>query len=164
MSNKPDIKVLLINDEQTLLEFLSERLVKEGFKVKSTFSGEEALESAINDNYDVAVADLKTAGIDGIETQKRLHEIQPFLQFIVLTGYESNETAFENGHEEAFKYLFKPIDYHLLVDTIKKAYEKKLYLQNIKFSEQIKETYKSDSGAKGIRKAISKVRKIYGIN
>ena len=164
MSEKSDIKVLLIDDEQTLLEYLSKRLLREGFTVKATFSGEEAVEVATNDNFDVAVVDLKMPGIDGVETQKRLHEIQPFLQCIVLTGHGSVETALESGQEDAFQYLLKPIDYEVLVKTIKDAYEKKLESQNVKFREHVEEIYRSGLGAKGIRKAINKLRKIYGID
>ncbi|NQT54965.1 MAG: response regulator [Desulfobacteraceae bacterium] len=158
------MKVLLIDDEQTLLEYLSKRLLREGFTVKATFSGEEAIEVATNDNFDVAVVDLKMPGIDGVETQKRLREIQPFLQCIVLTGHGSIETALESGQKDAFQYLLKPIDYEVLVKTIKDAYEKKLELQNVKFREHVEEIYRSGLGAKGIRKAINKLRKIYGID
>lgn len=164
MSEKSDIKVLLIDDEQTLLEYLSKRLLREGFTIKATFSGEEAVEVATNDNFDVAVVDLKMPGIDGVETQKRLHDIQPFLQCIVLTGHGSVETALESGQEDAFQYLLKPIDYDVLVKTIKEAYEKKLESQNVKFREHVEEIYRSGLGAKGIRKAINKLRKIYGID
>jgi len=164
MNEKFDIKVLLIDDEQTLLEYLSKRLLREGFTVKATFSGEEAIEVATNDNFDVAVVDLKMPGIDGVETQKRLREIQPFLQCIVLTGHGSIETALESGQKDAFQYLLKPIDYEVLVKTIKDAYEKKLELQNVKFREHVEEIYRSGLGAKGIRKAINKLRKIYGID
>jgi len=164
MSEKSDIKVLLIDDEQTLLEYLSKRLLREGFIIKATFSGEEAVEVATNDNFDVAVVDLKMPGIDGVETQKRLHDVQPFLQCIVLTGHGSVETALESGQEDAFQYLLKPIDYEVLVKTIKDAYEKKLESQNVKFREQVEGIYRSGLGAKGIRKAINKLRKIYGID
>ena len=164
MSEKSDIKVLLIDDEQTLLEYLSKRLLREGFTVKATFSGEEAIEVATNDNFDVAIVDLKMPGIDGVETQKQLHEIQPFLQCIVLTGHGSVQTALESGQEDAFQYLLKPIDYEVLVKTIKDAYEKKLESQNVKFREHVEEIYRSGLGAKGIRKAINKLRKIYGID
>ena len=86
MSNEKDIiKVLLVDDEETLLEYLSKRLLREGFTVKATFSGEEALQVAGEENFDVAVVDLKMPGIDAVETQKRLKKIQPLLQCIVLT-------------------------------------------------------------------------------
>jgi len=163
MSNTPDIKVLLIDDEQTLLEYLSKRLLKEGFTVKATFSGEEALEVAANNFFDVAVVDLKMPGMDGVETQKRLKEIQPLIQCIVLTGHGSIDTALESGQQDAFKYLLKPIDYENLVDTIKEAYQKKAQIQADKFKEQVEEIYRSGMGAKGIKKAIKELRKIYGI-
>ncbi|MBW1730300.1 MAG: response regulator [Deltaproteobacteria bacterium] len=158
------MKVLLIDDEQTLLEYLSKRLLREGFTVKATFSGEEAVEVASNENYDVAVVDLKMPGIDGVETQKRLKKIQPFLQCIVLTGHGSVETALESGQQDAFKYLLKPIDYENLVETIKEAYQKKIELVNEKFKEQVEEIYRSGLGAKGIKKAINELRKLYGID
>jgi len=164
MSDKPDIRVLLIDDEQTLLEYLSKRLLREGFTVKATFSGEEAVEAASNDNYDVAVVDLKMPGIDGVETQKRLKKIQPFLQCIVLKGHGSVETALESGQQDAFKYLLKPIDYENLVETIKQAYKRKTELVNQKFKEQVEEIYRSGLGAKGIKKAINELRKLYGID
>ena len=58
MNEKPDIRVLLIDDEETLVEYLSKRLLREGFTVKATFSGEEAVEVAANDDFDVAVVYL----------------------------------------------------------------------------------------------------------
>jgi DNA-binding NtrC family response regulator len=163
MSDNPDIKILLIDDEQTLLEYLSKRLLKEGFIVKATFSGEEALEVAANNFFDVAVVDLKMPGIDGVETQRRLKEIQPLIQCIVLTGHGSIDTALESGQQDAYKYLLKPIDYENLVETIKEAAKKKEEVQAVKFKEQVEEIYRSGMGAKGIKKAIKELRKIYGI-
>jgi len=163
MSNKSNIKVLLVDDEQTLLEYLSKRLLREGFTVKATFSGEEAVEAAGDAHFDVAVVDLKMPGIDGVETQRRLKKVQPLLQCIVLTGHGSIESALESGQQDAFKYLLKPIDYENLVETIKEAYQKKVELQNAKFREQVEEIYRAGMGARGIKKAIDELRKIYGI-
>jgi DNA-binding NtrC family response regulator len=163
MADKPSIKVLLIDDEETLLEYLSKRLLKEGFTVKAVFSGEEAIRVAGSENFDVAVVDLKMPGIDGVETQKRLKDIQPFLQCIVLTGHGSVESALESGHQNAYKYLLKPIDYETLVSTIKDAYEKKVDLQNAKFREEVERIYTSGLGARGIKKALDKLRDIYGM-
>ena len=132
MNEKPDIRVLLIDDEETLVEYLSKRLLREGFTVKATFSGEEAVEVATNEDFDVAVVDLKMPGIDGVETQQKLKKIQPFLQSIVLTGHGAIDTALESGRQDAFKYLLKPIEYDNLVETIREAYEKKVELQQAK--------------------------------
>lgn len=163
MSEPGEIKVLLIDDEQTLLEYLSKRLLREGFTIKATFSGEEALEVATNENFDVAVVDLKMPGMDGVETQKKLKELQPFLQCIVLTGHGSIETALQSGQQDAYQYLLKPIDYDSLLSTIKEAYDYKLQMQQAKFDEEVQEIYRSGLGAKGIKKAIKKLRRIYGV-
>ncbi len=163
MSDQPTIRVLLVDDEENLIEFLSKRLLKQGFTVKAAGSGEEAVKVAKGQHFDVAVVDLKMPGIDGVETQKQLKEIQPFLQCIVLTGHGSIESALESGHEDAFNYLLKPVDHDKLVDAIKEAYGKKMEVQEAKFKEQVEDLYASGLGARGIRKAISELQKIYGI-
>jgi len=164
MEEQSTIRVLLIDDEETLLEYLAKRLLKMGFTVKATFSGPEAIEAAKGEHFDVAVVDLKMPDMDGVETQRRLREVQPFLQCIVLTGHGSIESALESGQEEAFDYLMKPVDYDKLVDVIKKAYKKKIALQDTKFREQVEEIYRAGLGAHGIRKAMKELRKIYGID
>jgi DNA-binding NtrC family response regulator len=163
MNDRPSIRVLLIDDEEILLEYMSKRLLKKGFTVKCAFSGEEAVEAAQQEHFDVAVVDLKMPGMDGVETQKRLHKIQPFLQCIVLTGHGSIDSALESGQQDAFRYLLKPLEYDTLVASINEAYEKKVQLVNEKFQEEVEDIHRSGLGAKGIKKAIDKLRKKYGI-
>ena len=145
MNDQPNIRVLLVDDEETLIEYLSKRLLKQGFTVKSTFSGEEAVEAAKQEHYDVAVVDLKMPGMDGVEAQRRLREIQPFLQSIVLTAYASVETALESGQLEAFQYLSKPVDYDNLVAVIRDAHKKKMEVQGTKFKEHVEELYREEA-------------------
>lgn len=163
MNDQPNIRILLVDDEETLLEYLSKRLLKLGLTVKATFSGEQAIQAAKEQSYDVAVVDLKMPGMDGVETQKRLREIQPFLQCIVLTGHGSIETALQSGQQEAFQYLLKPVDHDNLVAVIKDAHKKKLEVQETRFREQVEEIERLGLGAHGMRKAIGKLHKIYGI-
>lgn len=162
MTDKPNIRVLLVDDEESLLEFMSKRLLKEGLTVKCAFSGEQSIEAAKDAHYDVAVVDLKMPGIDGVETQKRLREIQPFLQCIVLTGHGSIESALESGQQDAFQYMLKPVDYDRLRAAISEAYEKKKVSQEATFREQVEELYRSGMGSRGIRKAVLELEKIYG--
>jgi len=72
MAEKSHIKVLLVDDEETLLEYMSKRLVRDGFTVKTSLSGEEGLEAVTGEQFDVAVVDLKMPGMDGVETQRAL--------------------------------------------------------------------------------------------
>ncbi len=163
MNDQPKIRVLLVDDEETLIEYMSKRLLKKGFDVKTAFSGQEALKVAEEAHFDVAVVDLKMPGMDGVETQRRLHEIQPFLQCIVLTGYGSIDSALESGQQDAFRYLLKPLDYDNLLTSIEDAHKRKVEVQKKKFQEEVEGIYRSGLGAKGIKKAINELRKTYGI-
>jgi len=163
MSEQANIRVLLVDDEENLLEYLSKRLLKQGFTVKAAFSGEDAVVAANQEHYDVAVVDLKMPGIDGVETQKRLRGIQPYIQCIVLTGHGSIESALESGQEDAFQYLLKPVDYENLLANIKEGYKKKVELQRKDFSTHVESIQKAGLGPHGMRKAIKELRQIYGL-
>ncbi len=115
------MKLLFIDDEQTFLKYMAKRLVLEGFSVKTTFSGEEGVEAAAKEEFDVAVVDLQMPGIDGIEVQKRLKELQPSLPCIVLTGHGNVENALASGKYNAFKFMSKPVDMETLIETIRAA-------------------------------------------
>jgi len=162
MGDNRDIRVLLIDDEQTLLEYLAKRLLREGFTVKVTFSGEEALQAAAEEDYDVAVVDLKMPGMDGLETQRRLKEIQPHMQCIVLTGHGCVESALECGQEDAYHYMLKPIEFESLMQTIRDAYQYKLKLQKGGNEPKKEDTQPAQEGS-GIKRAIRKIRNLYGV-
>ncbi len=156
------MKLLFIDDEQTFLKYLAKRLVLDGYTVKTTFSGEEGVDAAAKENFDVAVVDLQMPGIDGIEVQKRLKDLQPTLPCIVLTGHGSVENALESGKYNAFKFLSKPVDMDTLIETINAAYDHRM--------EKEKQTSASgdgrtDSAKQGpITKLYGKFRKLYGVD
>ena len=64
------MKLLFVENEQTFLKYLTNRMVSEGFTVKATFSGEEAILAAAEEKFDVAIVELQLPGIDGIEVLK----------------------------------------------------------------------------------------------
>lgn len=152
------MKLLFIDDEQTFLKYIAKRLFLDGFIVKTTFSGEEGVEAAANENFDVAVVDLQMPGIDGIEVQKRLKELHPTLPCIVLTGHGSVENALESGKYNAFKFLSKPVDMETLIETINAAYAFRLKLENGSADAEAEE---SDKGV--LTKLYDKFRRLYGV-
>jgi DNA-binding NtrC family response regulator len=111
----------------------------------------------------VAIVDLKMPGMDGVETQKRIKEIQPYVQCIVLTAHGSIESALESGQKDAFQYLLKPVDYDNLLANIKEAYQKKLELQRKDFASHVESIQGAGLGPHGMRKAIRQLRQIYGL-
>ncbi|MEE4365317.1 MAG: response regulator [Desulfotignum sp.] len=153
------MKLLFIDDEQTFLKYIAKRLVLEGFAVKTTFSGEEGVAAAAQEVFDVAVVDLQMPGIDGIEVQRRLKELQPDLPCIVLTGHGSVENALESGKYNAFKFLSKPVDMDTLIETLHAAHD---------FRRQ-KEAADTPDGAAAserqgpVSRFFKKFRSIYGV-
>lgn len=156
------MKLLFIDDEQTFLKYLAKRLVLDGFTVKTTFSGEEGVEAAAKEDFDVAVVDLQMPGIDGIEVQKRLKDLQPFLPCIVLTGHGSVENALESGKYNAFKFLSKPVDMNTLIETINAAHAHRLEQEDQGQATAASSDTPPKKGA--ISKLYDKFRGIYGVD
>ena len=71
----PVIRILLVDDEQELVDYLAKRLKKKGHDVVGVTSGQEALKRVERRIYDVAVLDLKMPEMDGIELLKNLKEM-----------------------------------------------------------------------------------------
>ena len=155
------MKLLFIDDEQTFLKYLAKRLILDGFTVKTTFSGEEGVEIAAKEDFDVAVVDLQMPGIDGIEVQKRLKDLQPNLPCIVLTGYGSVENALESGKYNAFKFLSKPVDMVTLIDTINAAHAYRIQQEQSSLGSEGSQKGAKKQGA--ITKLFGKFRKLYGV-
>lgn len=159
----PAARVLLIDDEGTLLEYLAKRLAREGLLVVTADSGEKALEIARTKVLDVAVVDLKMPGMDGVETQRRLKQLQPFMQCIVLTGHGSIQTALESGKQDAFQYLLKPAEYGVLLETIREAYVRAMEARRKEFDRRLEELAKAGLGPKALRSAVVELRKSLGL-
>lgn len=156
------MKLLFIDDEQTFLKYLAKRLVLDGFTVKTTFSGEEGVEAAAREEFDVAVVDLQMPGIDGIEVQRRLKDLQPFLPCIVLTGHGSVENALESGKYNAFKFLSKPVDMDTLIETINAAHAHRLEQEGK--SADLGDGLVNGKKPGTISKLYNKFRGIYGVD
>jgi DNA-binding NtrC family response regulator len=155
------MKLLFIDDEQTFLKYLAKRLVLDGFDVTTTFSGEEGVQAAARESFDVAVVDLQMPGMDGIEVQRRLKDLQPDLPCIVLTGHGSVENALESGKYNAFRFLSKPVEIDALIESIQAAYS---HRQDLESRKGLPDDSPGSSPPSGpVSRFFSKVRKIYGV-
>lgn len=117
--------VLLVDDEEDFVSVLAERLEVRGLKVDTAENGEVALVKAQQRAFDAILLDMAMPGIDGIETLKRLLEINPDLQVILLTGQGTTGNAVEAMKLGALDFLEKPADIDTLVTKIEDAATKK---------------------------------------
>ena len=133
------IRVLLVDDEVELIEYMAKRLSKRDLAVEAVVSGPEAIELASKQSFDVVVLDLKMPEMDGIEVLRNLHQSQPFLQAIMLTGHGSLESALESGRYNAFRFLVKPVDTEKLLQTIQEACDHRRKMLKEAFMEELLE-------------------------
>jgi DNA-binding NtrC family response regulator len=141
MNNQKKIKLLLVDDEINFLQPIAERLSLKDFDVIAASNGKEAITSAENDLFDVAVVDFQMPGMDGTQVLKTLKERHRYLEIIMLTGHATIESAVECTKLGAFKYLEKPYSFEKLVEAIQEAYEARLrkkFEHNQKRMEEIK--------------------------
>jgi DNA-binding NtrC family response regulator len=122
---KLPVNILLVDDEKDFVEMLSLRLADEGHRVRSAYSGQEALQSLSETESDVVILDIKMPGMDGIETLKEIKARHPIVEVILLTGHGSIDTAVEGMKAGAFDYLLKPSDFEELLTKLAGAQERK---------------------------------------
>jgi two-component system NtrC family sensor kinase len=116
------VSVLIVDDEKEFADSLAERLSLRGFVVRAAYSGEEGLARLGERSADVVLLDLSMPGIGGLETLAQIKSRQgEETEVIVLTGHASVASAIEGMKRGAFDYLEKPVDMSRLVDTIRRA-------------------------------------------
>src|SRR4030042_2106893 len=120
------IRLLLVDDEEDFRTTLASRLRKRRLEVWDVEDGMKAVDVVETKPIDVAVVDVKMAGMDGLETLKRIKQINPLIEVIMLTGHASVESGVEGMRLGAFDYLMKPCDINDLVAKIRDAYQRKL--------------------------------------
>jgi DNA-binding NtrC family response regulator len=118
-------RVLLIDDERELLATLAERMETRGLRVDTAESGEQAIAMIREKDFDAVVLDLAMPGIDGIETLRRILEINPDLQVILLTGHATVQKGVEAMKLGAVDLLEKPANFNELIAKIEEASTKK---------------------------------------
>ena len=95
-------KVLIVDDEEKFLSYLSKRLMNRHFDVISSPSGEDAVEKVKNDGFDVVIMDVIMPGISGIEALTRIKELGKKPEVILLTAHASTPDGVEGIKSGAF--------------------------------------------------------------
>jgi len=108
--NKRSKHILVVDDEESIRELLSEYLNNCGYEVTCAAGGQEALKYYKAHHFDVVVSDLIMSPIDGMELLGEIKKIDPDVLFIMITGYPSIETALEAVQRGAKDYITKPFN------------------------------------------------------
>jgi DNA-binding NtrC family response regulator len=131
-------KLLIVDDELSVRDSLAKWFAEEGYEVGTAESASEALTRVAETTYDVALVDIKMRGTDGIELQRRLHEIYPDMLVIIMTGYASVETAIAALKNGAYDYVNKPLDPDEMAHIIAKAMShRQTQQENVRLKETV---------------------------
>lgn len=121
---RPNVRVLVVEDEPRMRELLQRALVNWGFEAAVARSGEEAIRLSASDPADIVVLDLNLPGMDGMELLKHLRERSSGIQAIVLTGFASVEAARQAVHLDVVEFLTKPCHLGELEKALDRALRK----------------------------------------
>lgn len=135
-------RILAVDDDPLLRDFLSEALNRSGCRVDSVSTGEEALEKIKEKDYDIILTDVRLPNMDGVEVLKRAKEFLPDAEVVMITAYGTVKNAVEAMKLGAFDYLLKPLSVDEIDLVIERALDhKRLVLENKLLRSEVKEKY-----------------------
>ncbi len=115
-------RILIVDDEDRMCRSLQILLAGEGgYDTTYALSGEEALEMVARERVDLVVADLAMPGMDGMELLRRLKQLDPKVNVVIMTAYSSVKSAIEAMKEGAFEYLIKPFGNEEFLALVERA-------------------------------------------
>jgi len=136
MSDRPAI--LVVDDELSVRDSLDHWFRRDGFRTGTAKDATEALKRLEEDSWDLVLLDIKMPGVDGLELQKRIREIDPELLVVMITAYATVETAVRALKQGAFDYVTKPVDPDELSHLVHKALEqRRLRAENLQLRRKI---------------------------
>lgn len=138
---KPEeIGILIVDDEASVRDSLYQWFKADGYRVDTAEDAASALKKLQENPWDIILLDIKMPGMDGIELQNRIKQIDKNIVTIIITAYASVDTAIQALKEGAFDYVTKPVDPDDLSRLIRNAIEKRrLVTENIQLRQQIEE-------------------------
>jgi two-component system response regulator PilR (NtrC family) len=135
-------RILVVDDEPGMREFLEIMLQKDNYLVETASDGADAIQKIEKDLFDLAVVDVQMPVMNGIEVLKRINEKSPETTVIMITAFASHETAIEAMKLGAYDYITKPFKIDEIKLVIKKALDKKrLERENSRLRKELETKY-----------------------
>jgi two-component system response regulator HydG len=125
-------RIYIIDDDQSMCEFLQADLTRRGADVTWSLSAESAVTDILNGDFDVVLTDLNMPGMNGIELCERISANRPDIPIIVLTAFGSLETAIAAIRAGAYDFVTKPVDSDLLSIVLERALKNRALEDHIK--------------------------------
>src|SRR4051812_16999160 len=118
-------KILLVDDEPSILLTVAEILRLEGYEVRPVVDGASAIAAIREAHYDLVLTDLRMKGIDGLGVLAEVRKQSPNTVTVMMTGYASVDSATEALQLGAYDYLLKPVEVSALKLAVQRSLERK---------------------------------------
>jgi len=138
-------RVLIVDDEKGMRDFLAIMLKKEGYAVATSESADKAAEHIAKGDLDLVISDISMPGRSGLEVLKQTKATNPETPVIMITAYASTESAIEALKLGAYDYIIKPFDVEEMKAVVRNALEKRrLENENRVLKRELKEKLRFD--------------------
>jgi len=138
-------RVLIVDDEKGMRDFLGIMLRKEGYAVSQAESAEKASDLISRGEFDLVISDISMPGQSGLEVLRQSKAASPETPVIMITAYASTESAVEALKLGAYDYIIKPFDVDELKIVVHNALDKRrLENENRILKRELKEKLRSD--------------------
>ncbi|MBU0634163.1 MAG: response regulator [Candidatus Omnitrophica bacterium] len=112
--------LLVVDDEAVVRDMLRHILIDEGFNVLVAEDGKSAVNTAKENDLDLALIDIKLPDTNGVQVLEKIKIFRPNLKAIMMTAYENEDLIRQALKEGAYACLFKPFDIAALLDMFEK--------------------------------------------
>lgn len=134
-------RILIVEDNESVLDLLSQVLTEEGYAVSTAASSKEALALFEKDSYPLIITDMRLDEMSGIRLLEIIKNLNEKTQVIIITSHASLETARSAISAGAYDYLVKPFDeLDIITNVVKRAFDKiHLMDENQMLQDQLKD-------------------------
>jgi two-component system nitrogen regulation response regulator NtrX len=152
---------LIVDDEKGIREALKQVLEYEEIQVQACASGHEATRVYPEFQPHLVFLDVKMEGMDGLETLKRLRELDPQAQIVMISGHGTIQTAVEATQLGAYDFLEKPLDTDRILLTLRNALQHIVLVnENVRLKQEVRAQYEIVGSSKAIRQVIGLLEKV----
>jgi DNA-binding NtrC family response regulator len=118
---KKDVRILVVDDEESTTDSLKLNLVEEGYTVDTAGTGGQAIELFDQGGHHLAICDLQLPDMDGLEVMRHMKDARPNTEVIMVTAHGTTSRAVEATKAGAFDFVDKPLDFEELAIRIQNA-------------------------------------------
>ncbi|HEV2749518.1 MAG TPA: sigma-54 dependent transcriptional regulator [Gemmatimonadales bacterium] len=154
-------RVLVVDDEKGIREALQQVLEYEEIEVQACASGAEALLKYPEFRPHLVFLDVKMQGMDGLETLRKLRELDPRAQVVMISGHGTIQTAVEATQLGAYDFLEKPLDTDRILLTLRNALQHlDLTSENVRLKAEVHAQYEIVGSSRGVKQVIERIEKV----